>query len=191
VVLRVVSLLEVKRLTLRPSSPFWRSNARSLRIPSRTLIVVPLPVRLLLPMVPLADAALQLHRLALLRNDLPGCFALQVPQGDAFQVAAAIGALASEQRDARAETLARVTADNNKTPTGRWGPDITKLLRIAQVATAAELAPIWAELAKTPKRLERPTMQAWADTTASKLGMASSAPIITPALTGQDYHLPI
>jgi hypothetical protein len=32
-------------LTLRPSSPFWRSNARSLRIPSLTFIVV--PVRLL------------------------------------------------------------------------------------------------------------------------------------------------
>jgi hypothetical protein len=46
VVLRVVSPLEVKRLTLRPaSSPFWRSNARSLRIPSLTFIVV--PVRLL------------------------------------------------------------------------------------------------------------------------------------------------
>jgi hypothetical protein len=46
VVLRVVSPLEVKRLALRPSaSPFWRSNARSLRIPSLTFIVV--PVRLL------------------------------------------------------------------------------------------------------------------------------------------------
>jgi hypothetical protein len=103
------------------------------------------------PMVPLADADLQSHRLALLRNDLPGRFALQVPKGDAFQVAAAVGALASDQHDARAETLARVTADNNKTPTGRWGPHITKLLCIAQVATVAELAPIWAELAKTPK----------------------------------------
>jgi hypothetical protein len=137
------------------------------------------------PMVPLADADLQSHRLALLRNDLPGRFALQLPQGDAFQVAAAIGALASEQRDARAETLARVTADNNKTPTGRWGPHLTKLLRIAQVATVAELAPIWVELAKTPKRLERPTMQAWADTTAANLGMPSSAPIITPALAAK------
>jgi hypothetical protein len=40
----IISLLEVKRLTLRPSSPFWRSNARSLRIPSLTFIVI---VRLL------------------------------------------------------------------------------------------------------------------------------------------------
>jgi hypothetical protein len=45
VVLRVVSPLEVKRLTLRPSSPIWRSNARSLRILSLTFIVI--PVRLL------------------------------------------------------------------------------------------------------------------------------------------------
>jgi hypothetical protein len=134
------------------------------------------------PIVPLADLALQAHRQEILARDLPArTTATPADPGSSIQVAAAIGALASEQRDARAEAIASKVASSAKTPEARWGTMALNLLQFAQVIQSDQLAPVWQALAEAPKRLERQTLQIWADKVANDLKFPS-APIVTSTL---------
>ena len=134
------------------------------------------------PVVPLADVALQDHRHTIVSRDLPARTGPQEPAlGSALQIASAIGALASEQREARAEVAATAAHDKTKTPEYKWGTLLGTLLRVGQVGTADDLQPVYHALASAPKKLERPTIQSHVDAAADLMGN-SNAPIITASL---------
>jgi hypothetical protein len=98
------------------------------------------------------------HRRQLLFRDLPALSTSVVGQG-AQLIAGAIGNVVDQQRQFRDADEERRANTDTKSPDTFLGAAVQSLLRVAQVATAADLPPLWQELAETNKTQRRLVIQ--------------------------------
>ena len=119
--------------------------------------------------VPPGNSVLRAHRQRLLRIKLPDLGAA-APTGD-VGLAHVGGLLVAELRQSRDE--ARERHDTAVTPGRYYGALLTKHMRLSQVATEGELAPVHQELARVNKKREvRNTYQVYFNTLVLDAGRA-------------------
>ena len=138
------------------------------------------------PTAPVADALLFAHRQALLEHDLPALGTAALNLG-AHQIAASIGVLTDEHRQARAAEAARRAAET-KTPDTYFGTSVSYLLRLSHSATSTDLPDMWADLARSPKGQQRHVLQRALNESIARIS-PSRGFILTPALMTKIINL--
>jgi hypothetical protein len=138
--------------------------------------------------VPFADAFLLEHRWDKVVLDMPVMGNGPVAAG-ANQIAAGLGQLVQEQRDARAAAELKAARDSAKTPEKFFGSDLPVLLRLTRSMTSADLPQMWIDLAAAPKRLQRSVVQQAVDRAAQGLGLGGMQLPITPDVATKIINL--
>jgi hypothetical protein len=134
--------------------------------------------------VPLADATLIQHRTELIEHKLPGLNRTPI-MAAGQQVATSLGELVQEQRTARAELNTRQAQSGVKTLEDYFGTSFQVLLRLCQVATPAELPPVYQACADNDKKKERITMQRATNDMMHQMGLADLQFVITADLAAK------
>ena len=108
-------------------------------------------VQVTVPVVPLSEASLEDRRQRILEQDFPALNpALRLVHNQ--QIVNHLGQLVLEQQQSRQDKKDRAQAAKNKPPEEFLGPvATTRLLRYSHVATPAEFAPFWFQIARSPK----------------------------------------
>jgi hypothetical protein len=133
---------------------------------------------------PTADAPLIRHRTELIQAKLPGLNMTPEIQG-AMNIASGLGELVQEQRVARNEAAQRSLDAQVKTPEDYFGPSVLNLIRVCQVATAAQLPPVYQAIAQGGRKKARLTMQLALDETAEQLGYGNLRITLTPDVSSK------
>jgi hypothetical protein len=131
--------------------------------------------------VPLVDADLTRHRLALVQHKLLGMN--QTPTLAAGQaIAASMSELATEQRAYRQDMADRHAKTSLKTVDNYFGASLHTLLRVCQVGSVAALPPIYQSLADHGRKKHRTTMQRGMDEMLNLMGLSDLQCVITADL---------
>lgn len=138
-----------------------------------------------LPVVPLADRALHLHRRGVLKTHLTGFEAVASSNTATQEVlataASALTSIAQDNHLARVEARERAfEASNPKTVAQVFGKDmVSTLLCWCNVEDEISLPPFWRDLAAVGVKQDRATLQAAVMTKGRLAGRATATPIIT------------
>ena len=131
--------------------------------------------------IPLADANLIAHRMALVQHKLPGLN--QTPTMAAGQaIASSVSELASEQRAYRQDMADRHAQTSVKTVDDYFGASLATLLRLCNVANVGGLPPIYQTLATHGRKKHRMTMQRGMDEMLNRMGLSDLQCVITADL---------
>jgi hypothetical protein len=143
------------------------------------------PLLVAYPTVPMPDANLTAHRRHVLFTDLPSLSGGSAAEG-ATLIAGAVGVLAEQQRQFRNADEER-KAGETKTPDTFLGTAVQTLLRVAQVATSAELPQMWQNLAlATKKSHQRNLIQMAMDEALNRVTPGGGrAYIVTPSVANK------
>lgn len=143
------------------------------------------PLLVAYPTVPMPDANLTAHRRHFLFTDLPALSGGAVQDGAAL-IAGAVGNLAEQNRQFQQANEERKAAET-KTPDTFLGTAVQTLLRVAQVATSAELPTMWQDLARaTKKSHQRNIIQMAMDEALNQVSPGGGwAYIVTPSVANK------
>lgn len=133
------------------------------------------------PSVPLADAALINHRWNIVSHDLPSLNPTYQQNQGLQAVAGQLGFLTTEIHQGNEDAKTARTEAQVKTPDQYFGPRLTVLLRLCQVATAAQLPQLYQELSNSKKKQERVVIQQHVDEATDVLNIHHKV-IITPGM---------
>jgi hypothetical protein len=131
--------------------------------------------------VPQLDAPLMRHRTELIEHKLPGLNRTPI-MAAGQQVAQSLGELVQEQRAARQDQRDRQDLNSAKTIEDYFGASTHTLLRLCQVATTAQLPPVYQSMADYGKKKERITMQRAIDDMMSQMGLGDLQFVVTAEL---------
>jgi hypothetical protein len=171
---------------------FWLRSTMTIQVVgAETPLLIPYPT------IPMPDANLTGHRRHFLFTDLPALGGGAVGEG-ATLIAGAVGALAEQNRQFREADEVRQEerkAAEAKTPDTFLGSAVQTLLRLAQVATAANLPHMWHDLAgSTKKAHQRNIIQMAMDEALDRVSPGGGwAYIVTPSvakkITGLEFRM--
>ena len=135
---------------------------------------------LIIPIAPVAMAILSNQCQHLLHDDLPKLSGILAAQG-AQLIASAVGTLTNQQCQF-CEANAQCHANEAKMPDTLLGSTAQSLLCLANVATTANVPPLWQELANAPKVQYCNIVQCHLDKALICQGRGTCTHIVTPSL---------